>query len=236
MKKLLLFSNSTNYGSDFLQHAINPIKEFLEENNVKKIVFIPYAIVSLTYDDYENKVKRKFKEIGFDITSIHNFEDKIEVINKSECIVVGGGNTFQLLNLIYETGIYNVIKEKVNNGCPYIGWSAGSNIACPTISTTNDMPIVFPKTFQAFGFINFQINPHFTEKTIENHAGETREQRIKEFLSLNPSIKVLGLREGCWLKILDNRIFHFGNATSKLFLSKNQFIEITNGEVTHFFV
>ncbi|MCX7954030.1 MAG: dipeptidase PepE [Bacteroidales bacterium] len=232
--KLLLFSNSTNYGEEYLKYPLQPIKEFLIEFNSKKIVFIPYAAVSFSYDEYEKKVSDRFKEIGYSIVSIHNSNDPINEIKNCDTIVVGGGNTFHLLYQIYIKNLYDVIKEKVTNGALYIGWSAGSNVACPTICTTNDMPIIHPPSLKSFGFVSFQINPHYTDFVPEGYAGETREQRIKEFLAINPHSTVIGLREGCWLKVIDNIIYLFGNKTARIFKYKQQPYEITCGDVTRY--
>lgn len=202
--KLLLISNSTNPGEPYLNYPKNNIKEFLGPDPVKAL-FIPYAAVTFSFDAYEKKVSERFREIGHDIVSIHRFEDPLSAIRNASAIVVGGGNTWNLLKLIRDNNLIDAMRQKVLGGTPYIGWSAGSNVACPSIRTTNDMPVVEPDSFEAFGFVPFQINPHYIDANPEGHAGETREQRIEEFIEVNPGVIVAGLREGTML-ILENGI------------------------------
>ncbi|HAZ01091.1 MAG TPA: dipeptidase PepE, partial [Marinilabiliales bacterium] len=171
---LLLISNSTNPGEPYLDYPKNDIASFLGTIPVKA-VFIPYAGVTVTWDDYEKKVKTRFNEVGHDIVSIHHFANSVEAIEKAEAIIVGGGNTWQLLRLVRQNGLIAPIRKKVLAGTKYIGWSAGSNLACPTIKTTNDMPIADPMGFDALNLIPFQINPHYLDKNPEGHGGETRE-------------------------------------------------------------
>lgn len=226
MMKLLLFSNSTNAGEEYLTYPLPHIKNFLINQKCDKIAFIPYAAVTFSYDEYEAKVNKSFSTIGLKVRSVHHETDPITFIEKADIIVVGGGNTFHLLKSIYENNLIEAIREKVKNGTPYIGWSAGSNMACPTICTTNDMPIVQPPSFEAFNLIPFQINPHYLDANPDGHAGETREQRILEFLAANPTKHVLGLREGCWLLVEDNRIVLKGKKTARMFTYKTSAIEI----------
>lgn len=219
--RLLLISNSTNAGEEYLDYPKYNIRDFLGEKPVKAL-FIPYAGVTFSFDDYEAKVSRRFKEIGHDVVSIHKFSDPIKAVEEAEAIVVGGGNTWQLLKMTQDKGLVEPIRKKVMGGTPYIGWSAGSNMACPTLRTTNDMPIIEPDSFKAFNLIPFQINPHYLDANPDGHAGETREQRIEEFLEVNPGLYVAGLREGTMLhlenKIMkligprDMRIFRKGDA------------------------
>ena len=196
--RLLLISNSTNPGEPYLDYPKNNIKDFLGKKPVKAI-FIPYAAVTFSYDVYESKVSERFREIGHDVVSIHHFSDPVAAIKEAKAIVVGGGNTWKLLKMIRENGLIDPVREKVLGGTPYIGWSAGSNMACPTIRTTNDMPVVEPDSFSAFNLIPFQINPHYLDANPAGHAGETREQRIEEFIEVNPALYVAGLREGTML-------------------------------------
>ena len=217
MKRLLLFSNSTNAGEAYLTYPLPHIKDFLKNTQTKTIAFIPYAAVTFSFDEYEHKVNQRFNEIGLKVRSIHHEADPIKYIENADVIVVGGGNTFHLLKHIYENNLIDIVRQKVNNGTPYIGWSAGSNMACPTICTTNDMPIVQPPSFEAFNLIPFQINPHYLDTNPDGHAGETREQRILEFLAANPTKNVLGLREGCWLLVNENQITLHGTKTARIF-------------------
>lgn len=215
-KKLLLLSNSTNVGEEYLSYPRQEIKSFLG-SSVKKIVFIPFAAVTSTYDQYTEKVKQVFREIDYAVDSIHLDTNTHELIHQSEAIVVGGGNTFHLLHCLHKNNLIEIIRDKVNNGIPYIGWSAGSNVACPTIKTSNDMPIIQPISFQALNLVPFQINPHYTDGVIPNHNGETREQRLKEFLILNPDVYVVGLQEGTMLRVEDSSIRLIGNKKMYLF-------------------
>jgi len=214
--KLLLISNSTNVGESYLAYPMPYIEEFLGQKPLQA-VFIPYAAVTFSYDEYELKVKERFQAIGYNITSIHRATDPVQAIEKAEVIVVGGGNTFHLLSKIYENKLFDVVCKQVVQGVPFIGWSAGSNVACPTICTTNDMPIIQPQSFKAFDFVPFQINPHYIDTNPAGHAGETREQRIEEFLEVNKNIYVVGLREGCILKIENNDVLHIGKKSLRVF-------------------
>jgi dipeptidase E len=214
--RLLLFSNSTNAGEEYLEYPMPFIKEFLGEEKLKAI-FIPYAGVALSYDDYEKKVSTEFNKIGFDLTSIHHFQDPVEAIKNSQVIVVGGGNTFHLTAMLQAKGLIEAIRTRVLDGAPYIGWSAGSNITCPTICTTNDMPIIQPESFKALNLVRFQINPHYLDANPDGHAGETREMRINEFLEINKDVYVVGLREGTLLMIDDDNLKFRGNVMMRVF-------------------
>jgi dipeptidase E len=223
--RLLLISNSTNPGEPYLDYPKNKIRDFLGHKPVKAL-FIPYAAVTFSYDEYEEKVAERFREIGHEIISIHHFKDPVSAVIESEAIVVGGGNTWQLLRKIRDNNLVGIVRKKVTEGTPYIGWSAGSNVACPTIRTTNDMPVVEPGSFEAFNLIPFQINPHYIDSNPAGHAGETREQRIEEFIEINPDLYVAGLREETMLICEDDnislsgpravRIFKKGTAPSEL--------------------
>ena len=192
------------------------IRNFLGEKKVTGL-FIPYAGVSITFDDYAKRVKERFNEVGHDIVSIHDVKDPVEAVKNAEAIIVGGGNTWQLIKMIQDNQLIEAVREKVLNGTPYIGWSAGSNVACPSIKTTNDMPVVEPDSFKAFNLIKSQINPHYLDKNPDGHAGETREDRINEFLIANKDMSVLGLREGCMFRIEGDDIKLIGNRTVRIF-------------------
>lgn len=197
--RLLLLSNSTNAGEPYLEYPKKNIKVFLSP--IGEVMFVPYAAVTFSYDDYLQKVRERFAEIGIDVRSVHTEQDPARALSQAQAIVVGGGNTFHLLKTMQEQGLIDVIRKRVSEGVPYVGWSAGSNVACPTIGTTNDMPIVQPASFKAAGLIPFQINPHYLGTHCKGHAGETREQRIEEYLAANPDMYVAGLREGCILQL-----------------------------------
>ena len=215
-KKLLLLSNSTNFGEEYLFYPRQQIQNFLG-SSVKRVLFIPFAGVTSNYDEYTAKVGKVFQDIGYAIDGIHVAENYQELIKKAEAIVVGGGNTFHLVHWLHKTGIIETIREKVNNGTPYIGWSAGSNVASPTLKTTNDMPIIEPVSFSGLNLIPFQINPHYTDAVIPNHNGETREQRIREFLVVNSDVYVVGLQEGTMLNIEGESMKLIGDKPMRFF-------------------
>jgi dipeptidase E len=225
--RLLLISNSTNPGEPYLGYPGENIKDFLGKKRVK-VLFIPFAAVTFSYDEYERKVSERFKELGHDIISIHRFRDPAAAAENAEALVVGGGNTWKLLKTINESGLKDIVRKRVIEGMPYIGWSAGSNVACPTIRTTNDMPVVKPGSFSAFNLIPFQINPHYTDASPAGHAGETREQRIDEFIEANPGIYVAGLREGTMLCREDNRLSLIGNRNVRIFRKGDQPVELSS--------
>lgn len=214
--KLLLISNSTMAGQPYLDYPKQDIARFLGAKKVTA-VFIPYAGVTVSWDDYEKKVKNRFNEVGHDVVSIHHFENPADAVKNAEAIVVGGGNTWQLLQLVRKNGLIEPIRQRVTQGIPYIGWSAGSNLACPTIKTTNDMPIVDPIGFDALQLIPFQINPHYLDKNPEGHGGETREERILEFLEANKKVTVAGLREGCMFELNNDKLLFNGIHSLRVF-------------------
>ncbi len=199
--KLLLLSNSTNPGQPYLHWPLDYIDRFL--GSIRNAVFIPYAAVSFSYDDYETMVNKALVERGITVTSIHHSNNPALTIKNAEAILVGGGNTFHLMHMMEELDIKEAIRSKVKAGAPYIGWSAGSNATCPTIRTTNDMPIIEPKSFEALNLVPFQINPHYTENTIPGHGGESRLQRLTEYSAIN-DIPVVCLPEACAIRIDDN--------------------------------
>ena len=214
--KLLLISNSTNPGEPYLDYPKHEIKKFLGDKMVNAL-FIPYAAVTFSFDLYEAKVEERFAEIGHHITSIHHFTDPVEAVQSAEAIVIGGGNTWQLVRMMHDKRLMEAIRIKLLQGTPYIGWSAGSNVACPTLRTTNDMPVIDPKGFDCMDLIPFQINPHYLDAHPEGHGGETREQRIAEFLEINPEITVVGLREGTMLKYENNTLNLIGTKSARIF-------------------
>jgi dipeptidase E len=214
--RLLLLSNSTNAGEPFLEYPGGQIQAFLGNKNLNA-VFIPYAAVTFSFDEYERIVAERFHSLGYNLHSVHRFDSPLEAIRDAEVIVTGGGNTFQLLKLIQDNNLVDAIRAKVLNGTPYIGWSAGSNMACPTIRTTNDMPIVEPAGFIAFNFVPFQINPHYNDFVPKGFGGETRDQRIAEFLIANQTTTVVGLREGTMLRYEKDMLSLIGPHKAKIF-------------------
>lgn len=226
--KLLLISNSTNAGEAYLQYPIGQIASFLE--GVKEIAFVPYAAVTFSYAEYEAKVQARFDEIGIKVRSVHRAKDPRKMIRETEAICVGGGNTFALTKKMQEQGLIQAIRSKIAKGTPYVGWSAGSNVTCPTICTTNDMPIVQPESFKAIGAVKFQINPHYLDANPEGHAGETREQRILEYIKANPRRWVVGLREGCMLKYVDGKLELIGSRPMRIFKYGVETFEVNSGD------
>jgi dipeptidase E len=227
--RLLLISNSTNPGESYLEYPKEYIKEFLGEKPLNAI-FIPYAAVTFSYEEYEEKVNQRFAEIGHHVTSIHRFINPVEAIQNADAIVVGGGNTWQLVKMLQEKGLMKVIRKKVKKGTPYIGWSAGSNIACPTLKTTNDMPIVEPIKFKTLKLVPFQINPHYLDDNPANHGGETREVRINEFIEVNKDTYVVGLREGTMLLLDEGDLVLMGNRKARIFKYGQEPMELSNEE------
>lgn len=223
-KKLLLISNSTNYGEAYLEWPRTYIKDFLYKTGVKRVLFIPYAGVALSeegleasYDAYEERVNGVFQEMGYEIYSIHRERDPLQAVKDALAIAVGGGNTFHLVYQMHELKIMKPIREMVGSGTPYMGWSAGANVACPTLRTTNDMPIAEPQSFNCLNLVPFQINPHYLDANPEGHGGETREQRIEEFLILNPNIYVAGLRESTLLYLEGSKLELMGKKDMRVF-------------------
>lgn len=226
--KLLLISNSTNAGEPYLKYPIGNIGEFLD--GIKEVAFVPYAAVTFSYEEYERKVQARFDEIGVGVRSVHREADPAAFVRRAGAIVVGGGNTFALVRRMQEEGLMEAIRERIHDGIPYIGWSAGSNVACPTIRTTNDMPIVEPQSFDAVGAVGFQINPHYLDANPEGHAGETREQRIMEFIEVNREVWVAGLREGCMLRLQDGRLELVGPRPMRMFRYGREPFEVSAGD------
>jgi dipeptidase E len=233
-KKLLLISNSTNAGEAYLGWPRQAIQNFLNKNNIKKVLFIPYAGVGITYDEYTAKVNAVFTEMGANIYGIHNEANPIKAVNEAEAIAVGGGNTFHLVYMLHKLKIMDAIRKKALDGIPYMGWSAGSNVACPTLKTTNDMPIIEPESFNCTSLVPFQINPHYLDANPEGHGGETREQRIEEFLEVNQNIYVVGLREATYLLVEGNKIELHGNRQMRIFRYGKPAYEVKNGENLEF--
>ena len=231
---LLLISNSTNAGEAYLKYPIAEIQKTLA--GVTEVVFIPYAAVTFSYEEYERKVQERFDEIGIKVRSVHRALNKRNFVRHAQAIVIGGGNTFALLKKMQEEDLLDVIFRRVRAGVPYIGWSTGSNVTCPTICTTNDMPIVEPQSFRAIGLVPFQINPHYLDANPAGHAGETREQRILEYLEANRSRYVVGLREGCMIRIKDENIELIGSRTMRIFKKGIETYEVKPGDDISFLI
>jgi len=220
-------------GEEYLDYPKNEIKKFLGEKPVTA-VFIPYAAVTFSFDEYCEKVENRFAELGHHIKGIHTFNNPVKAIEKADAIVVGGGNTWQLVRMMHDNKLMNPIREKVFNQTPYIGWSAGSNVACPTLCTTNDMPIIDPKGFECISLVPFQINPHYLDANPEGHGGETRQQRIEEFTTLSPDIYVTGLREGTMFKLTNNKLELIGDRPCRIFRNGEKPYELTKDDDLNF--
>jgi dipeptidase E len=223
-KNLLLISNSTNAGEEYLGWPRQYIMDFMAGTGIKKILFIPWAGVNLSlesltasYDLYEAKVNSVFNLLGLEVYSIHKEKDPVNAVKEAQAIAVGGGNTFHLVYMMHQSGIVESVRQKIEEGMPYMGWSAGANVACPTLRTTNDMPIIQPESFYCFNVVPFQINPHYLDANPQGHGGETREQRINEFLAVNQQIDVVGLRESTALWIEDKNIRLVGTRPMRYF-------------------
>ena len=214
---LLLLSSSRTPGGAYLEHARDYLREFLG-GRVRRVLFIPYAVVSWSYGEMMARVAPVFAELGCDLVGLHDMADPLAAIRDAEAVAVSGGNTFRLLHLLQSKGLLPVLRARAETGMPYMGWSAGSNITCPTIRTTNDMPIVWPENCSALGLVPFQINPHYTELLPPEHQGETRDDRLREFMRLNPGMPVLGLRESNALRLANGRLRLLGDQSLKLFL------------------
>ncbi|MFO7259157.1 MAG: dipeptidase PepE [Bacteroidota bacterium] len=228
MPRLLLLSNSTLPGAPFLAWPEAHIRDVLGDEK-GDLLFIPFAAVTFSYQEYTDAVRRAFASWGYSVSGIHEHADYHRALQEAAAIVVGGGNTFVLLNQLYHHDLITLIREKVRWGLPYIGWSAGANVACPTIMTTNDMPIVKPLSFEALDLVPFQINPHFTDQRLPNHGGESRRQRLEEYLAMNPGRPVIGLPEGMLIDVFENRITLKGDGTAFLFQSGGQPVSLTSG-------
>ncbi|MDB4160941.1 dipeptidase PepE [Bacteroidia bacterium] len=200
MKNLLLLSNSTNYGEQYMQWCKSIVASFVS-GHTKSIVFVPYAAVDFSYAAYTDKVNTALFEYAIEVINLDAVENKKEAIANASAIFVGGGNTFHLLKTLQDLDLVVEIQKAVDTGTYYAGWSAGSNIATPSICTTNDMPIVQPSTFKALGLVDFQINPHYTERIIENHGGESRKKRLQEYLAANGTQIVVCIPEGTYIQI-----------------------------------
>ncbi len=202
--ELLLLSNSTLPGEPFFQWPLEHVRTFCAGK--KRVAFAAYAAPEAQRDAYAAKVNEVFGPLGVELVPLHAESDPTAALKTVDAVAVGGGNSFLLLRDLYRTGLIKAIAHRVKDGLPYLGWSAGSNVACPTIMTTNDMPIVEPPSLKAMHLVPFQINPHYTEATIPGHGGESRDQRIAEYLALNPAMTVVGLYEGSLLHVHDGHL------------------------------
>jgi dipeptidase E len=228
-RNLLLISNSTLHGSGYLDHCETAIREFLGKCN--SVIFIPFAQPGgISYDAYAKIAYERFSKMDYALSGIHKTDDMKQAIREADAIFIGGGNTFVLLTGLYQNDLLDVIREEVANGKPYIGTSAGANVACLSIKTTNDMPIMYPPSFYALGLVPFNINPHYLDPDPNStHMGETRETRIKEFHAFN-DVPVIGLREGAMLLVTGNRIILKGSTGARLMRPNTDPVEYQPGD------
>ncbi|MCB9170664.1 MAG: dipeptidase PepE [Flavobacteriales bacterium] len=227
---LLLLSNSTLPGEPFLGWPREHLSKFLDGR--RTIAFVPFAAVTFSFDAYMGMVAPVFEEMGVRTIGLHRENDPKAALATADAVAVGGGNTFRLIRELYRNDLVRTIRKRVQQGMGYVGWSAGSNVACPTIMTTNDMPITEPPSFRAMHLVPFQINPHYTDARPEGHGGETRDQRITEFLEMNPEVPVLGLREGSGLRMEEGGIELLGR-DMRLFRKGHEHLEVTGGTRFH---
>jgi dipeptidase E len=220
---LLLISSSRVRGSGWLDLFADEIDAFLGPR-IRRALFVPFALAD--HDGYHRKARERFAAIGIELDSLHEPGDAREKVRSAQAVVVGGGNTFRLLATLQTRGLLDGIAERGRSGMPYVGWSAGSNLACPTIKTTNDMPIVEPASFDALGLVPFQINPHYQDPASgSTHMGETRETRIREFHEENDA-PVVGLREGAMLRVLGDAVELRGRAGARIFRRGQEPVEV----------
>ena len=233
MKKLIIASTSTVHGSSYLEYLLPTLKDLFVD--VKTILFIPYARPGgISFDAYTRIAKKAFSKINIDVKGIHEYKDAKDAVKNAKGIFTGGGNTFELVNQIYKNDILSTLKIGIESGTPYLGTSAGSNICGVTMMNTNDMPIVYPPSFNTLDIIPYNINAHYLDP-IEGskHMGETRETRIKEYHIFNGT-PVLGLREGSWLNLKNNKIILQGKYTARLFRQNQKPIELESGVEVNF--
>ena len=228
MRKMIIASTSTVFGSGYLAYLLPTLQVHFK--SVKTVLFIPYARPGgISYDDYTAVATKAFSVLDIHVKGIHEFENPKQAILNAEGIFIGGGNTFELVNKLYSNHVLSDLKSAINNGTPYLGTSAGSNVCGVDMKNTNDMPIVYPPSFKTLGCVPFNINAHYLDPIEDStHMGETRETRIKEFHVFNET-PVLGLREGSWLYVENDTITLQGQHTARLFLQNQQPVEIESG-------
>src|SRR5438067_13607123 len=224
--RILLISNSTVHGQGYLDHVEHEIKTFL--GPAKTVLFFPFALFDR--DDYAAEAKARFAAMGYSLDSAHEAGDAKKAIDRADAIFIGGGNTFRLLKALQDLELLEPIRRKVKKGAPYIGSSAGSNVAGPTIKTTKDMPIVQPRSFDALGLVPFQISPHFQDPDpTSKHMGETQEERILQFLEENET-PVLGMREGAWVRVENGKVTLGGSNGARIFRRGESPVEAVTGD------
>jgi len=229
--RLLLLSSSRVAGAGYLDAYEAYVREFLGPN-LRAVRFLPFAGVTVDHTSYTAQVVERLGRMGIPCHGLEHEADPIAALAATDAVVVGGGNTFQLLATLRRSGLLAAIRARVRAGLPYVGWSAGANLACPTIRTTNDMPVVEPGGFDALGLVPFQINPHYNNALPSGHQGETRDQRLAEFLVLNPQAVVVGLREGSALRVEGDRTTLLGPHPLRVFRAGHDPIEVDPGDLS----
>ena len=233
-RRLLLISNGSELiGDNPTEFFHDALRDFLG-TSVRRVLFVPFAAVISSEDAYRDKVRRHFGPHGYEVESLHEARDARAAVESADAVAVGGGNTFKLLRGLYESGVVELIRERALRGMPYVGWSAGSNVACPTIRTTNDMPIVEPPTFAALDLVPFQINPHYTDFHPPGHKGETRDERLGEFVHANPGVHVIGIREGTMLRVEGDDIRLLGGKPARHLLKGEEPRDVSPDESLDF--
>ena len=225
MKKMIIASTSTLHGDNYLEYLLPTLEIHFKECD--ELLFIPYARPGgISHEDYTATVRAAFSKINKAVKGLHEYENPVDAIHNAQGIFTGGGNTFLLVTQLYQNQVMETIKQVVENGTPYLGSSAGSNIAGLSMQTTNDMPIIYPPSFKTLGLLPFNLNPHYLDADLQSkHMGETRETRIKEFHAFN-EIPVLGLREGSWLEVIGSEIMLKGKLSARLFRKNETPIEL----------
>jgi dipeptidase E len=224
-KRILLLSSSTVFGRGYLDHAETEIRDFL--GRIGRVLFIPFALHD--WDAYTSRTRERFRGMGYELDSLHEVSKMPEAVTAAEAVFIGGGNTFRLLKSLYDLDLLPAIRARVEEGMPYLGTSAGSNVAGPTIRTTNDMPIVEPPSFNALGLVPFQINPHYLDPAPDStHMGETREERILQYLEENET-PVVGLREGAMVRVENGITELKGSFGARIFRRGRQPEEVAAG-------
>lgn len=228
MKNLVIASTSTVYGGEYLDYLLDEMSELFK--NTKEVIFVPYARPGgISHDEYTAKAAEAFKKIGKSLIGLHTYNNPIEVLKNAKGVFTGGGNTFVLVNSLYRIELMQPLREAIFNGLPYMGTSAGSNICGTSMQTTNDMPIIYPPSFKTLGVIPFNLNPHYLDPDPSSkHMGETRETRIAEFHTQN-TIPVIGLREGSWLRVINEEIILKGTLSARIFEQNKAPYEVIEG-------
>jgi dipeptidase E len=224
--RILLVSNSTLHGRGYLDHVEEEIRNIL--GPARLVLFFPYALHDR--HGYAAKATERFAAMGYEMKSAHAANDPREAVAGADAIFIGGGNTFRLLKALQDLELIDPLRRRIRNGAPYIGSSAGSNVAGPTIKTTKDMPIVQPRSFEALGLVPFQISPHFQDPDpTSKHMGETQEERILQYLEENET-PVLGMREGAWVRIENQSVTLQGSRGARIFRRGEEPVEAVTGD------